>query len=166
MIVVSDSTPLITLMKGMRLDILRGLFGEVLIPETVYNEVTRNVKYRHEAEEIQRSAFIRKVAVRNTENVAMLQRATGLDRGESEAIIYADENHADVLLMDEDAGRKVAMNMNLPLSGSMGVIVSAKKSGLLSVEEADEVLDRIEQSSVHISRRLLQDVREILHQDE
>ena len=163
MIVVSDSTPLITLMKGMRLNILQDLFGEVLIPDAVYDEVTQNVKFQNEAEQIRNSSFIKKVTVTNLESVAMLQRATGLDRGESEAIIFADETHADILLMDEEAGRKVAMNMNLPLAGSMGVIIQARKSGLLSIDEAYEVLDRIEQSSVHISPRLLQDVREIIH---
>jgi hypothetical protein len=165
MIVVSDSTPLITLMKGMRLDILQGLFGDVLIPDAVYDEVTRNAKFQKEAKQIMDCAFIKKVSVKNLENVVMLQRATGLDRGESEAIIYADENHADVLLMDEEAGRKVAMNMKLPLAGSMGVIIQAKKAGFLSADEADEVLDRIEQSSVHISKRLLQDVRDIIHDE-
>ena len=88
-----------------------------------------------------------------------------MDRGESEAIIYADENHADVLLMDEEAGGKVAMNMKLPFAGSMGVIIQAKKAGLLSADEADEVLDRIEKTNIHISKRLLQDVKNIIHEE-
>lgn len=43
MIVVSDTTPLITLMKADKLDILHGLFGEVLIPEAVFDELTTNI---------------------------------------------------------------------------------------------------------------------------
>ena len=108
MIVVSDSTPLITLMKAMRLKVLHGLYGEVLLPEAVYNEVTTNVIYADEAEMIKTSDFIRKVAVNDPEKVAYFQRITGLDRGESEAIIYADEVKADLLLIDEVAGRRVA----------------------------------------------------------
>ena len=42
MIVVSDSTPLITLMKAEKLDILYRLFGDVIIPEAVFSEVTGN----------------------------------------------------------------------------------------------------------------------------
>ena len=39
MIVVSDSTPLITLMKAARIDLLHDLFGEIVIPEAVYREL-------------------------------------------------------------------------------------------------------------------------------
>ncbi len=42
MIVASDSTPLITLMKAEQLEILRGLFGDVHIPDAVFREVTTN----------------------------------------------------------------------------------------------------------------------------
>ena len=73
MIVVSDSTPLITLMKGMRLDILEDLFGDVLIPDAVFDEVTRNAKFQKEAEQIKNCAFIKKVSVKNLESVVMLQ---------------------------------------------------------------------------------------------
>ena len=42
MIVVSDSTPLISLMKASQLDILKKLFGDVLIPEAAFSELTTN----------------------------------------------------------------------------------------------------------------------------
>ena len=90
MIVVSDSTPLISLMKAARLDTLYELFGEVLIPEAVFHEVTTNDNFPEEAEQIRNSAFIKVVSVGDMKSVILLQRATGLDRGESEAIIYAD----------------------------------------------------------------------------
>lgn len=64
MIVVSDITPLISLLKINQLDLLEKLFGEVLIP----------VK-----------------PVDNLESVSILKRATGLDQGESEAIVLTDE---------------------------------------------------------------------------
>ena len=108
MIVVSDSTPLITLMKVKRLDILKDMFGAVLIPTAVFSEVTGNDNFREEAELIKQSDYIRVVTVEDNERVTFLQRATGLDLGESEAIIYADSEKADLLLMDEIAGRRVA----------------------------------------------------------
>ena len=52
MIVVSDSGPLISLMKGGQLKILHSLYGEVLIPEAVFSELATNPRYEDEAEEI------------------------------------------------------------------------------------------------------------------
>ena len=87
MIVVSDSTPLITLMKAEKLDVLGELFGEVSIPQAVYDELTGNPNFLEEADLIQRSPIIRVVHVNNLKSVENLQRVSGLDRGESEAII-------------------------------------------------------------------------------
>ena len=45
MIVVSDTTPLISLLKISRLDLLEKLFGEVLIPAAVFNELTTDERF-------------------------------------------------------------------------------------------------------------------------
>ena len=87
MIVVSDSTPLISLMKVAKLELLHRLFGEVVIPDAVYSEVTTNEEYKAEADLIKKSSFLKVVSVNDNDRVEFLQRATGLDRGESEAII-------------------------------------------------------------------------------
>ena len=165
MIVVSDSTPLITLMKAMHLDLLHDLFGEILIPVAVYSELTMNQSYANEAVLIQNCCYIKVVNVESTDHVEMLQRATGLDRGESEAIVYADESKADLLLMDESKGRKVAQNMNLPIAGSMGILIRAYRAGLMTVDEIDEAIGRLRESTVHISERLFQSVHEAVHRN-
>ena len=138
MIVVSDSTPLITLMKAAQLDVLRKLFGEIIIPDAVYQELTTNPNFSDEAEQITNSTFIRVVSVMDKRTVSVLQRVTGLDLGESEAIIYADENHADLILMDEVSGRRVATDMGLKIMGSIGVLIAAYREGYLNEEEAVE----------------------------
>ncbi len=111
MIIVSDTTPLISLMKASQLQTLQDLFGEILIPGAVYAELTENHEFQEESEEIKRCSFIKMVSVSEHRAVDVLQRVTGLNLGESEAIIYADENKADTLLMDEAAGRRVAKSM-------------------------------------------------------
>ncbi len=64
---------------------------------------------------IQESKFIKKVTVRDSKSVELLRRSTGLDAGESEAIILSDSLNADVLLMDETRGRKVAKQNSPPI---------------------------------------------------
>ena len=156
MIVVSDATPLITLMKVSELAFLGELFGEVLIPEAVFSEVTENSSFQNEARMIQQSSFIQVVSVQDRERVSLIQRVTGLDLGETEAIVYADEVQADVILIDERKARQVAQNMNLPISGSMGVLIGALEKGLISVNDADMIVDTLRKSNQHISDKLLE----------
>ena len=58
MIVVSDTTPLISLLKADALSLLESLFGEVLIPDAVYMELTSNPDFADEAGIINHSSFI------------------------------------------------------------------------------------------------------------
>ncbi|MDY6263484.1 MAG: hypothetical protein SPM09_03650 [Fibrobacter sp.] len=95
MIVVSDATPIISFLKINRLDILGKLFGEVLFPEAVYEELTSNQEFWDEAEQVKSCEFFKKVSVDNSQAVGMLMRVIGLDLGESEAIVYSDENKSD-----------------------------------------------------------------------
>lgn len=163
MIVVSDSTPLITLMKASQLDVLHKMFGEIVIPEAVYKELTTNRSFINEAELIKNSDFIKVVTVEDRKAVSILQRATGLDLGESEAIVYADDNQADLLLMDEVSGRRVALNMGIAIMGSAGVLVSAFREGHLSIVEAEEAFLKIRSANRHISEKLIADALDIIY---
>ena len=58
MIVVSDSGPLISLMKAEQLDLLHSLYGEVLSPEAVFSELTTNTKYAKDKSLWKRSLVI------------------------------------------------------------------------------------------------------------
>lgn len=135
MIVVSDTTPLISLMKIGQLKLIYQLFGEIQIPEAVFKELVSNKKFSEESRQIQESSFIKKVKVTDVKSVDLLRRSTALDAGESEAIILSDSVKADVLLMDEVKGRKIAQQMGIPLMGTIGMLIVAYNARLLSKEE-------------------------------
>ena len=101
MIVVSDTTPLLTLFKIGRIDVLNKLYNSVHIPFAVFEELTRNTEYPEEAEYFRNCPFLEVHSDLSAERVSLLQRATGLDLGESEAIILADEKQPSLLLIDE-----------------------------------------------------------------
>ena len=61
MIVVSDTTPLISLMKVGRLDLINQLFGEVQIPNAVFEELVSNSKFPDESRQIRECQFIKKI---------------------------------------------------------------------------------------------------------
>ena len=125
MIVISDTTPIISLMKANRLDLLKKLYGKVLIPNAVYKELTENATFAKEAKMIKDIDYLTVVAVENKKSVSVLRNVTGLDAGESEALIMYDEQKADLLLMDEHKGRSVAKQLNVRHIGTVGVLLLA-----------------------------------------
>ena len=164
MIVVSDTTPIISLLKINRLDLLKKLYGSVLLPRAVFSELTSNKTYQSEADIISQSDFIECRDVRNTQALTVLQALTTLDLGESEAIILAQEYEADVLLMDEAKGRKVAQQLHIPLSGALGVLIDCFDSGLLAKSEVSECLDILQQAGRRISGHLINKVRDYINE--
>ena len=146
MIVVSDTTPLISLLKINRLDLLEKLFGKILIPQAVFNELTV------EANQIKNKKFILVKAVNKFESVGILKRAVGLDQGESEAIVLADELKADLLLMDEAKGRKVSVEMGHKIIGTIGILMAAYEEQELTSDEVKDCIDGLQRSGRHIGQ--------------
>lgn len=90
MIIVADTTPLISLMKIGHLDLLAELFGSVQIPKAVFDELVYNSNFPEESKLIRECKYIQTVAIKDTSAVELLRRSSGLDAGESEAIILSD----------------------------------------------------------------------------
>lgn len=153
MIVVSDTTPLISLLKIERLDLLEKLFGRVFIPVAVYSELTNDGRFSLEAERIKQATFIEVKEVVSPEAVNVLRRVTGLDQGESEAIVLTDEINAELLLMDEVKGRTVSNDMGLNIMGTIGMLIAAYEEGIISSDEARACIDGLQRAGRHISNR-------------
>ena len=154
MIVISDTTPIISFLKIKRLDLLKTLFEIVQIPKSVFAELTENIKYRDEAEIIKNSMFIHVIDDIDENYVSLLRRSAGLDLGESEAIYLADNKKADLLLMDEARGREVAIRMGIKIMGTIGILGLAYEVSLISKEEIKQAIDILRDSGRHISERL------------
>ena len=67
---------------------------------------------------------------KNREQVEELKEY--LDAGEAEAISLALELKADILLIDEKEGRKIAKRYALPVTGVLGMLVQGKKMNKIS----------------------------------
>lgn len=153
MIVVSDTTPLISLLKINRINLLERLFGEVMIPQAVFNELTVDDRFLLEAEQIRQQNFIVVKPINNPESVSILKRVTGLDQGESEAIVMTDELKADLLLMDEAKGRNVSAQMGIKFMGTIGILMAACDEQELTASEVKECVDGLQRAGRHIGQR-------------
>ncbi len=129
-IVVSDTTAITHLSKINALIILRQLYNEILIPEEVYNELCQGKKSQPGALHVINTPWIKVIPIINRAIAAKLQQRLHL--GESEAIALAIETNADVLIIDEFAGRMVAKNLVNKIIGTVGVLLEAKKSGIIN----------------------------------
>lgn len=164
MIVVSDTTPLISLMKVGQLELVYELFGEIQIPDAVYEELVSNNRFPNEKRQIQESSFVKKVSVEDMKAVTLLRRSTGLDAGESEAIILSDTIGADLLLMDEVKGRQVAKQMGLHLMGTIGMLMIAYDEKKLTKSEILACIDMLRNSGRHISGKLYEQLLDKLEE--
>ena len=99
------------------------LYAEIVVPPAVQGELSRN------AIQLDRS-WIRVVAAQNQNEVAVLREQ--LDPGEAEAIVVAAELEAELLLVDEKRGRRIAIDRGLEVTGLLGVLAEAKARGLIS----------------------------------
>jgi predicted nucleic acid-binding protein len=94
---VSNAGPLIALGRINHLHLLPELFGQVIVPQTVFAEVTPQVE-RPGAMQLKQATWLQIRAAQDA--VAVKRLLLLLDQGESEAIILAQELIA-TLLMDE-----------------------------------------------------------------
>jgi len=136
MIVVSDTSAITALLQVGRAALLKELYGEILIPEAVREELAQT--------HTSLPPFLRCERALNANEVRRL--GAEFDQGEAEAIVLAKERHADLLLMDELQGRRVALREGVPFIGLLGVLVQAKQNGCISsvrqlIEELETVAD-------------------------
>ncbi|GAB4383826.1 MAG: DUF3368 domain-containing protein [Elainellaceae cyanobacterium] len=155
MIVVSNTSPLFYLSTIGHLDLLRQLYDEIVIPTTVFNEITNVGNTDASAMVVPTLSWIKTQSATDQELVNTLRAE--LDPGEAEAIALAVELNADRLLMDERLGRAAAMRAGLQVTGVLGILIAAKRNNL--VQEVKPLLDAlIKQVGFWIDARLYAEV--------
>lgn len=129
MIVVVDTGPFIALAKLDRMDLLHLLGEPVVIPPYVERELLSQPA--SETQDIERvlADWVQVRAIPSLQ--ATTQDAVAqLDAGERQAISLAVELDADTLLvMDDQAGRRVARQLDCAVTGVIGVLLRAKELG-------------------------------------
>lgn len=147
--VIVNSTPLIVLCGIGQLDILRELYCDIYIPIAVYQEVTA----------VEDSACMQIKTAGEWIHVEKIQNDTEkkmykakLHDGEVEVMILAQEKKADLVIIDDNAAKKAAKYLGLTVTGTLGILIKAKKKGI--VEEIYPLLCKMKQNGFYISSEL------------
>jgi hypothetical protein len=147
MIVISNSTPLIALAKINKLSLLKEYFGEIHIPEEVYDEVVRRGSSLAGSAEVASCNWITRAQVTN--RLAVEALCISLDKGEAEAIVLASEKKG-LLIIDDGDGRKAARQLGLKITGTIGVLLLASNDGKLDLKSA---LSELKTVGFHLSNK-------------
>lgn len=157
MLVISNTSPLLNLAIIDHLHLIEQQFGEIIIPKGVFVElrISENLKGSQELRQAIEKGWIKVQEVQNKAFVQLLRRE--LDLGETEAIALAIESKADLLLLDEREGRRIARNFNVKITGIMGIVLKAwHQEKIVSVED---VINQLRTDAhFHISAKLEQQI--------
>ena len=147
--VVPDTGPLIALARVGRLDLLRRLYGQVVIPPAVHDELALDSD-RPGARALAAALEAGWVAVQPATYPGIVSEvARHLDRGEAEGIALAGQRSARFLLIDDAKGRKVARQRGVRVVGVAGMLLAAKSQGAL--DAVGPVLDALSRAGYRLS---------------
>jgi len=152
-IIVSDTSPIANLIIVGHVDLLSQLFRSIVIPDMVYRELLANGEDHLVTQTVMAVDWLDIRSVSDLSQVLTLERDYRLDSGEAHAIVLALELEAAQLLIDERLGRRAAKRRGLRMTGILGLLLAAKRQGLISAVRP--VLDRLlSEANFRISNQL------------
>lgn len=153
MIVVADTSPINYLLLIKQIDLLPRLFQQIIIPDIVRDEMLAPS-----------APPVLQEWIANPPSWLTVQTVSGvdatlnvLDPGEQAAITLAQTLPADLLIIDERLGRRMASDRGIPIIGTLGILDDAARQGFVELSEA---IARLQQTNFRVSRRIIQKLLE------
>lgn len=150
MIAVSNTTPLRYLIAIEQQHLFPAVFEKVFVPSVVHEELTK-IATPERVRNLVRS-LPPWYEVRDVQSLPVVPLPATLHRGERQAILLAEDINPDLVLIDERVGRTVALERNLPVSGTLGVLERADTLGL--VHDFPGLLSKLKVSGFFIGANL------------
>jgi predicted nucleic acid-binding protein len=149
--ILCNAGPLIALSMVECLEVLERLYRRVLVPEAVFREIVDSGAGRAGSREIESASWIE---ILRSEPPPEPLLASELGAGEAAVIAAAHRLGADLVLLDERRARRIAEQAyNLRVKGSAGILVAAKRAGLISAVRP--LLESMSSQGYFLSRRLV-----------
>lgn len=147
---IINASPLIFLSRSRRLHLLRAFADEVWVPEPVAAEILRRGITDVSARAIQQTAWL---TVHPAGAIPDAIAAWRLGAGETSVLSLAAVHPGTEAIIDDLTGRRCAASLNIPVRGTLGIVLVAKRRGL--IPEARPVIEGMMNAGLHLSRRVL-----------
>ena len=154
--IISNSSPLIYLAKIQKLELLRNLFKEIIIPKEVYNEVSKGKEEKYiDAFIIERAATNGWIKVKEVGIDKEIERfASEIDLGEVAVISLAKKLNPSLILIDDASGRAIAESFGFNAKGTLYVLLKAYKKKLINKKEIKELVNKLIFSGFRVSQEI------------
>lgn len=147
--VVVNASPLIVLLRSDQAELLPQLFSEIVIPEAVWQEVVMGGHRDRAALGLQAAPWAQPTPVELSPRVT----AWNLGVGESAVLTFALERPLYRAMLDDRAARRCARTLGITLLGTGGMLVLAKRRGLL--QSISEGLEKLQQAGLWLSPEII-----------
>ena len=150
--VIVNSTPIISLCLIGKLHFLKDLYGIIMIPEAVFKEIS--VKPDSVAKnELDKSLdWIEICSIKN--EMAKILYKSQLHDGEVEVMILGKETSADLLIIDDKNAKKHAKYLGFNVTGTLGVLIKAKKSG--HIQSVKSLIENLISENIYIDSKIIE----------
>lgn len=157
---IADASPLIVLAKIGYERLLPDLCEELIIPSAVAEEIQAGA-----SDDPARSWVLGQGSryVRQIESLSNAVVSWDLGRGETTVLSYAHEQAGAEVIVDDRAARNCAVSLGIPVRGTMGVILLAKKAGI--IRRAGPLLDDIAGAGLHVAPDVLRAAWRLAEED-
>jgi predicted nucleic acid-binding protein len=147
---IADSGPLICLARINQLELLPRLFSKIIVPPGVWNEVTVKGQGHLDAHKVSQVTWI---TVQTPDPLSVKPLSILVDAGEAEAIALAQTTADCTILIDDARARKIAQRLNIKQIGTIGLLLRAKRQGLL--KKIKPHIDALVENGIYIRRELI-----------
>jgi len=137
--VVCNTSPIQYLHQVGLLHVLPALAGRVIVPSAVAMELAVG---RAAGIDVPDISLLQWIEIRRPASAPASRLITDLGLGETEVLMLAIESTDPLVVLDDGVARKVASSLKLPLTGTVGLLIDAKRAGL--VPAIAPVLDQLD----------------------
>lgn len=145
-----NASPLIFLSRAGLLDLLQLISTEVVVPEPVAAEIVRRGPDDPAARALANTAWL---VVAQAPPVPPEIQAWGLGQGESSVLAWAQAYPGTEVVTDDLAARRCAAALNIPMRGTLGLVLVAKRRGRIPAARA--VLLQLRQGGMYLSDEVM-----------